>query len=394
MVLVAPACGGDSGGAGPAPTPAATDTTIATPTTAPPPPPSTAATTVATSPAPTSFDEPGPYAAGVRTISLADREVEVWYPVAADAVAGRTSEVFDTLSVFPESLQPLIPAELQGEVDTGAYRDAPLWTADAPYPVVIYSHGFGGYRQAATNHTTHLASWGYVVLSVDHLERGIAAQATGTLGGPPDQDVTDVRNALAAVAADPDLGPVVDLDRVAITGHSAGAGTAARAAAAIDAVDGFVSVAGGLPAAAGTTGSSSVPMAAPTTPGLVVAADGDDVVAPSRSRALYDALSSDDRWYVEIAGAGHNSFTDSCQRIRELGGLGALVPLIGEAQAARAEDGCLPENTPPGVVQRVLDHYTVAFLRRLFDQPVGDEALTAEAVRSIDGVALVDFRAG
>ena len=43
---------------------------------------------------------------------------------------------------------------------------------------------------------------------------------------------------------------------------------------------------------------------------------------------------------MNIANAGHNSFTDSCAGIYDLGGLGMLEALIGAEQVARAEDGC------------------------------------------------------
>jgi predicted dienelactone hydrolase len=92
---------------------------------------------------------------------------EVYYPVDPDTVAGRPSEIFDSLTVFPESLQSLIPPELSGEVDTGAVRDATPST-EGPFPIVVYSHGFGGFRQVVTAHTTQLASWGFVVASTDH----------------------------------------------------------------------------------------------------------------------------------------------------------------------------------------------------------------------------------
>jgi predicted dienelactone hydrolase len=423
----------------------------------------TTTTTVEVGPA--DFTVDGAFAAGVRTISLGDRNMEVWYPVDPEVAADLETEIFDQLSVFPESLKPLIPAELQGELDTGTYRDAPAFASETTFPVVIYSHGFGGYRQVATNFTSHLAQWGYVVISIDHLERGLAAQATGTLGGgAPDQDVLDVSNGLAAIAADAELGELVDLDRVAITGHSAGAGTSARATNALDEISAFVSISGGTPVtteagdtgirgvasdlpngtyeftidavsdtamtvtadgvttdvplddltfdafgstltlfsvapAAGATtpayaaGTVSFTIAAPTKPGLVVASELDEVVPPSRSFALYGAMPGD-KWLVEIAEAGHNSFTDSCVGIRELGGLGALTALLGEAQVKRANDGCTDAFADPVQVQAVLNQYVVAFLRTQFGQPVDPSALTEDAIAGIGDISLVAFEQG
>jgi predicted dienelactone hydrolase len=426
-------------------------------------PPTTepAETTTTVAPGPVDFTVEGEFAVGVRTISLGDRNMDVWYPVDPASVEGSQTEIFDQLSVFPEALQPLIPAELQGEIDTGTYRDAPVLAADGPFRVVVYSHGFGGYRQVSTNFTRHLATWGYVAISIDHLERGIAAQATGTLGGAPNQDVVDVTNGLAALAADAELGGVVNVDDVIITGHSAGAGTSARAANELDAISAFVSITGGVPTtteagdtgirgvsgtlpngtyeftidavsdteltitadgvttqvpvddltfgAFGTTltlfavaaadpaagpvfqpGTISFTVAAPAKPGLVIASELDEVVPPSRSLALYGAMTGP-RWLAVIAKAGHNSFTDSCVGIRELGGLDALVALIGEAQVKRANDGCTDEYADPIASQAVLNQYVVAFVRTQFGEPVDPAALSETAIAGIDGISLTTF---
>ena len=469
FALVVSACSSSDSSSTPSVTVStAPDSTVAPATDAPttlPPPTTVAETTTTVAVGPADFTGDGAYAAGVRTISLGDRNMEVWYPVDPTIAADLETEIFDQLSVFPESLKPLIPAELQGELDTGTYRDAPAFAGEEAFPVVVYSHGFGGYRQVATNFTRHLAQWGYVVISIDHLERGLAAQATGTLGGgAPDQDVLDVSNGLAAIGDDPELSALVDLDKVIITGHSAGAGTSARAANALDQIIAFVSISGGTPvtteaegtgirgvssdlpngtyeftidavtdaaltitadgvttdvplddltfdafgtsltlfavaAADGADGPAYAPgpvsftVAAPTKPGLVIASELDEVVAASRSRALFEAMPGD-KWFAEIAKGGHNSFTDSCVGIRELGGLGALTALLGEAQVKRANDGCTDAFADPLQVQAVLDQYVVAFLRTQFGQPVDPSALSEEAIAGIGDISLVAFDQG
>jgi predicted dienelactone hydrolase len=462
LLVTLAACGGDdSGSAGedvpqtaPATAgtePAATADTDVTNTEA-----AEATTTTTIEPAPLElFTERGPYAVGVVTLEVGDRLAEVWYPVDADTVAGQPTEIFDSLSVFPESLQPLIPEELSGLVDTGAVRDAPAARDDGPFPVVAYSHGFGGFRQTFTAYTTHLASWGFVVTSTDHLERGIAAQATGQVQRIPGKDVADITDTLDALAAS-DLADIADLDNVAITGHSAGAGTAARSAAELDVVDSFISISGSLPVTVtgddigapaarlvGTTDSHEVqvisvsetdaeivvdggdpqtvpldsltvvaregsltlvvadgelvpgtvtvsPMVA-AKPALVAMGELDAVVVPEASDALYAALSSP-KWLVNIENAGHNSFTDSCPGIRELGGLGSLTPLLGEAQVARADDGCLADNVAPELSWRVLGHYSVAFLRSTLGVEDSTASIAVDVTDEIDGVSLADFQ--
>ena len=458
VLTMATACSSDSDTTAPTdssvvvePTAAETTTapTTAAPTTAPA---TTDAPTTTAAPAPESFLGRGPYAVGVTTLELGDRPTEVWYPVDPDAVAGQPTEIFDALSVFPESLQSLIPDELSGTVDTGAVRGATPSTA-GPFPVVVYSHGFGGYRQVATAHTTQLASWGFVVASTDHLERGIAAQATGQLRSVPGQDVRDVDATLDALGSG-ELAAIVDLEHVGITGHSAGAGTSARAALELDRIDAFASVSGGAPVvvtgddigttaarlvgAAGpyeltvvavteadatisvdggepqvvlssdltvATADGSITLVLPTDgvlqpgtitvervaaakPALVVYAEFDAVVVPEASTTLYETLAAP-KWMVGIADAGHNSFTDSCAGIRELGGLSALTALLGEAQVARAEDGCLADNVDPALAIDLWGHYSVAFFRTALGVEDDAASLGIDISDELGGIELV-----
>ena len=64
---------------------------------------------------------------------------------------------------------------------TDAYRGVPVST-DGPFPVVLFSHGASSFRLQSTALTTHLASWGFVVVSPDYFERGLQS----LLGGVPD----------------------------------------------------------------------------------------------------------------------------------------------------------------------------------------------------------------
>src|SRR5206468_3158779 len=53
-------------------------------------------------------------------------------------------------------------------VRTHSYGDAPIRNDRAPYPIVIYSHGYTGYRTASFNQMEALASSGYVAIAIDH----------------------------------------------------------------------------------------------------------------------------------------------------------------------------------------------------------------------------------
>ncbi len=109
----------------------------------------------------------GPTPGGSRELTI-----QVWYPT--DSVAGleRMKWVEDTddftaaistyFSVPSFSLDHLIYSE------TNSYIGADLSDLRSSYPVVIYSHGWGGFRTIALTQAERLASEGFVVVSIDH----------------------------------------------------------------------------------------------------------------------------------------------------------------------------------------------------------------------------------
>jgi dienelactone hydrolase len=106
----------------------------------------------------------GPHGVGVRTRELRDRErdrtlpVEVWYPAsglrAGSDLCDPTRDRYSLLPAFPPVTQD-------------AVRDAE--PAEGTFPLIAFSHGFGGHRRQSTFLCTHLASHGYVVVAPDHV---------------------------------------------------------------------------------------------------------------------------------------------------------------------------------------------------------------------------------
>jgi predicted dienelactone hydrolase len=89
--------------------------------------------------------------------------VKLWYPVPDDAT-GPTG-----LYAAPESVTVLFPLALNQRlrrVKTHAIVDAPM--AELRAPVLVFSHGYGGYAEQNTVQMEELASRGYVVASIAH----------------------------------------------------------------------------------------------------------------------------------------------------------------------------------------------------------------------------------
>ncbi len=367
VALIAASCGDDGSDASP-PTTTTTTTTLAPATTA-------SAETTTTTEAPVEavrYDERGPYAVGVTTISLSDRDVEVWYPAEPADVEGLERETYSSLEVLPEGIQTLL-ADIDTPIVTDAYRDVPS-AEGGPWPLTIYSHGAGGYRKVSTFNNTHLASWGFVVASIDHLERGLLAR-NGLLDLPdrPGGSAVDVSLTIDMLVAADDaiLGGLVDGEQVAIMGHSAGGGTVLGAAAADDRIDTLI-----FWASTGDPESADLP----TLPFQIVIADNDIAFAADRVRDYYDVLEGP-RQLVVLDNAGHNSFTDACEPIWELGGLST----VGEALGLPAnllelgENGCVPDAgfTEPAEFLKLLNHLTLAHLLDVFEIEDVGGALTS-----------------
>ncbi len=89
--------------------------------------------------------------------------VKLWYPASDDA-DGPTG-----LYAAPESVTVLFPLALNQRlrrVKTHAIVDAPM--AELRAPVLVFSHGYGGYAEQNTVQMEDLASRGYVVASIAH----------------------------------------------------------------------------------------------------------------------------------------------------------------------------------------------------------------------------------
>lgn len=282
---------------------------------------------------------------GVQTIDLDGAPVEIWYP-AADSVVGDPGDGFDVTALVPASVTDVVGPIALPPLATTAARDAPVRRA-GPYPALLFSHGFGGFRGQSVDVTTHLASRGYVVLAMEHRGRSLP-DLLPCLFSPP-LDGCD----LSAFADDPgpaDLGRLrglvaeiadtyrIDVERLGVLGHSAGGastGTFTQADVAVDA---------GLAMAMGPTVTRDVPFAvlAGACDATVPLADVQEGVADGTALTVLD-------------GAGHLAFSDLCELDLDvvaadvLGGRDDLNETFYAGLVALASDGCPGRPVPEGV---------------------------------------------
>jgi dienelactone hydrolase len=162
----------------------------------------------------------GPHPVGVRTRTFVDREdaarevpFDVWYP--ADRGSLEPDAVPGAHEAFPD---PYGPAHLAPDPALGRW------------PLIAFSHGNSGVRRQSTFLLAHLASWGFAVVSADHVGNTLPE----TLGQSEDARIAmhrearlyrprDLARAIECALDDPSLGAHIDALRLGALGHSFGA---------------------------------------------------------------------------------------------------------------------------------------------------------------------------
>ncbi len=175
---------------------------------------------------------------------------QAWYPtmrrehpsdVARLAYIDGTDHMPSQVSVMPGFM-----LRRYGQIDTHAEHLAPLAPSDRPWPVVIFSPGYGAPRAVYTGLATRLASRGFVVFALDHPYESAVTQlpdgrvvGTREMSRPGERDrtsymarqqvvrVADVRFVIDQLAqldalSPPLRGGRIDASKVAVIGHSFG----------------------------------------------------------------------------------------------------------------------------------------------------------------------------
>jgi predicted dienelactone hydrolase len=346
---------------------------------------------------------PGPYPVGVTEITSGPTPISVFYPALAGSQAGKAPATYDLRDWLPRA----DAAKVAGLPDfaMAAESDLPPAADGGPFPLVLFSHGFAGYRLQSTFLTTHLASWGFVVAAVEHPYRNLTAvfgdlsAFAGLIGTDRSPDVAQLLGAIDIVKVESNnptsaiYGLAVDTTRIGAVGHSLG-GFAVFAAARDPRIESYVALAfpvGGSfvdPTTPTTTIGGPAP---PSKPSLLIAGT-DDAIAPlPRVEAAYASLPSPKRLAV-IGGMTHLGFTDICALtppgtpdvLSTAKAAGIAVPPIVAAVFA---DGCDPKHTAAQAVWPALDELTTAHLaatlgvdKRAFDFVEADLAAAFPAL--------------
>ncbi len=109
-----------------------------------------------------------------------DIPIIIWYPI-DDPGERRPSNLLkiqDLVSLKHYFLYKIIPNHICNII-TNSYENTTLSSKDSKFPVLIFNHGFSSYMEQNTILMEHLASFGYIVVSVGHPYDGVASYPDG-----------------------------------------------------------------------------------------------------------------------------------------------------------------------------------------------------------------------
>jgi len=298
--------------------------------------------------------------------------VQAWYP--ASDVEGLDPMVwnpdFDVVGqAMAERLGfPGFFLSHAAEVSSSSYEGAPALSGRLP--IVVYSHGWTGFRTIALNQMETLASRGFIVLAPDHTYGSVAevfpngqVVAYDPRALPDEEDVdpedyqkaaerlietfagdlTAILDALEAGRTGPfsRLAPEPDLERIGVFGHSTGGGAAIRVCIddlRCDAVLGFDPWVAAIP--------DRIVARELSQPSLFIRSDGwRGTPNDGRLRGLAER-SPEESYWIDLVGAGHNDFV--------------LTPLFSPIADRLGLKGPIPAER----VVPILDTYLTAFFER------------------------------
>ena len=178
-----------------------------------------------------------------------DGDFHVGYQVLDFEVGGGGDAEPLTVAVwYPTTAEPA-PHRYGGMVDGRVALDGEIRADQSPYPLLVFSHGYGGGGISSAFLTEPLAARGWIVAAPDHHDRHSAIRIrTGLQGdlalidfaryvkaltrsGPEDRGeylyrLDEMKATLDGMLESPTFGHLIDGERIAVGGHSFGGFTA------------------------------------------------------------------------------------------------------------------------------------------------------------------------
>ncbi len=182
----------------------------------------------------------GPFAVGYKPLVIGEGtdhplDASIWYP-ALNPNGAKEKITYNINTKIPVEGMP-VTAHVYGH----ALLDAEIDPSAAPYPLVIYSHGFAANAAWVSTLLEHYASYGFIVLAPEHTEQfdfDWSEIPNASIDRPNDIKQT-LDYAEEMNAPDGALAGLIDMGNIAVVGHSYGGYTALAMAGAQYDMDAF-----------------------------------------------------------------------------------------------------------------------------------------------------------
>ena len=356
----------------------------------------------------------GPQAIGTVSFDIVDTEreatygpapgaprqlrVQVWYPAETVEVPEPTpwTEDWDVVAPALSTLLGYPGWFLNYTHFTNSHATPSLPASPGTFPIVIYSHGWTGFRAIAVNQIENLVSHGYIVIAPDHTYSAVTtrfgdgdvvpydpaalpdeeevgedayAEASQSLMEVYVADLVTVLNALDQGGEGPfgTLAASADVSRIGIFGHSTGGGAAVQLCLVDERCDAVL----GLDAWVEPIPDRTIAASA-TRPALFMRSDEwRDTANDAVLRGIAERSENVTYW-VGVEGANHNDFT--------------IAPLLSPVTEQLGLTGTIAA----GRVIPIVDRYVLGF----FDVFLLETGSAALDTASFDEVSVEVIRPG
>lgn len=321
-------------------------------------------------------DQPGPFAVGRATVTIKDPQrpernltVDVWYPADKERA---------------ESATPVSYAVIPGvEVPSRtAFSGLPVST-QGPFPLVMYSHGYGGLRFISSFLTETLASHGFVVVAPDHIGNTAIDAVTGQIAERRQNEINrvgDVRATLDdALARNANSGDLlyksIDPGKIGIMGHSLGGMTSIIGTVGHLGVPGYPTIKAIVGLAAYTRTIPLDELKKVKVPTMLISGTLDTTSKlEANTVRTWRAIPARPLYRVDLVKGAHQSFSDICYYLEIAPTIKNVPQVIIDTVTESGKGGCQPGQLNWKKANSLTETYTIAFL---LDQLAGKSAYTA-----------------
>lgn len=354
----------------------------------------------ASTPAPplTSAEEAAPGNAGVGVVTMAFEDTS--RPTMPNGTySGSPTRKLTTDIWYPTLPDPAAPAD--------AVRNAALAKSNAPYPLIMYSHGFMGTRTSEASSAVHLASHGYVVASPDFPLTNFNAPGGPTVNDVVNQpgDVSFLVTKLLQLNADPQspLAGAVDAQRIAAAGLSLGGLTTYLVAFHPTVHDPRIKAAAPLAGPGCFFGDAFFSTALPL---LIVHGDIDAIVPYQQNAVASFTHAHRPKYLITLRAGSHTGFTDAADLFTgvknpDTVGCGQLAGTLPSDDTAGAEflallggpsagivpgdcpAGCASHSLPPAISARRQHELTRMTLLPFFEGYLRNDSRSRQFLQTV-----------